>query len=540
MKSRFSILVLLAATAVLAFTQEPIPPKATFGCHLDEENTNISLHYQRHPVLKFVQLAERPHLAWYPGAKHKFDFSGNSAFTTIQFYFAATVPEVLQGRASEANLLVYARTVIVGRRNFQESRQERWWQLISEAKPEERFKTMEPALIFEAAKLAACFNSKESDCSFAGVAPATPDPSIALFDLSFSVDEDGANASNSTDYHVLLDFRSEPPAVLASLECNNNEGGGVCTASDSGNATRSGFRCTWHAAKNDFWCDANQPLGTYSRSAHDYFYLIAGEAAPPPTSAFIAANLPEAAQRLDSASEPIPAAYVPHYGEVALVIKTPGLLVLGSPGKKGSLFHFIVRGQKKPQSTLSIEPADASLSEAPEPAHAIEHSSSPTPEGTIIYKSRQIYSGHNLRVYRVVSKEGNSHEVYWLGIENRHGETFYDAIRIATEASSYLSCGRFTSPATIVSMSKIAAPFHTAVQIQPPTILSEAEETPQFWSPDSDDPPEECVHSASIEWREGHGFRLGNLSPCKNPEQARRIRISDDGVVELSDNLSQR
>jgi hypothetical protein len=541
MRLQLSCLLLFICTAVFAFTQETELGKPTLGCHLDQENTNIAVHYERRPLLKLVQPSEPPRLGWYSDAKHTFKFYGNSAFTMIQFYFAATMPEELQGRASEAELLIYAKTLSPDPRNLHGAPEERWWQLTSPAHhPEDLDGTT--ALVFEAAKVAGCFNSNdESTCSFAQVALATPDPSIAIFDLSFSVDEGGANANNSTDSHILLDFRSEPPTVLASLECNNNEGGGACTAFDSGTATRSGLRCTWHSETSDFWCDEVQPLaGPYSRPAHDYFYLIRGDQAPPPSHSCMVDNLAQAAQRLDSVDGSCPISYVSHYGEVGFAMKTPKLLVLGSPGDKRTLFHFVPRRSKSPQNIVSLEPADVSLAEDSESRQRVLHNiSGVTPEGTIRYKARQVYSGHHLQVYSVVAKEGNSHEVYWLGIEDSHGETYYDVLRIATEASYYSGCGRSLVPPAIVSTSKIEAPFYVRVQIQPEILVSDAEETVEFRGSDSDKPTRECVHSATVEWSGGHKFRLRAVSPCEKSGSARYVHISDEGDIELSEKASQ-
>jgi hypothetical protein len=74
------------------------------------------------------------------------------------------------------------------------------------------------------------------------VTPAVDD-ATALLVLSFTRDLGGANASNWEHARLVLDFRAAEPRVGAAVTCGYNEGGGACTAFDSGTMARSDLSC---------------------------------------------------------------------------------------------------------------------------------------------------------------------------------------------------------------------------------------------------------------------------------------------------------
>jgi len=169
------------------------------------------------------------------GNKHGFGFHGAEPFDTVNIYFTATLGEGGVERGSSAGLGIYAE--MTHSDDGARSRTSQWWRL----EPAGLIAANDASsarLKFDAERIAGCFEL-ERECRFADVALATKDPDVALLAVKFGENLGGANANNWTEASLLLDFRQSPPRVLATADCGYNEGGGACTALDSGEASRS-------------------------------------------------------------------------------------------------------------------------------------------------------------------------------------------------------------------------------------------------------------------------------------------------------------
>jgi hypothetical protein len=239
-RSCFCVLLLFAAGALRA--QEE-PHHSPFGCsgHAVE-----AISYNR---------------------QHTFRFLYAGPFTFVTFHLAATIGEQPVGRAIPAKLGIYVETKQDG---FPQSPAQ-FWQLVSTATQTRSPDRTSERLVFDSNRVAECLRNEDPQCEFAEPKLATPDPDIPLLDLSFMEDLGGANANNSQEAHILMDFRFSPPQVLVTADCAYNEGGGVCTAIDSGMAPRSDLQCDWVGDRNDFLCsEIREPEG----SAHQDYYLL--------------------------------------------------------------------------------------------------------------------------------------------------------------------------------------------------------------------------------------------------------------------------
>ena len=112
----------------------------------------------------------------------------------------------------------------------------------------------------------------------------TPDPAVPLFQVSYSANWIGANAGGIYGHVLLLDLRSNPPRIASHLECTRGEGGGVCTAPDSGYGERASISCEW--SKSDYVCHQRVTLttGWGERFSDSSYFLLSGKDAyaPPP------------------------------------------------------------------------------------------------------------------------------------------------------------------------------------------------------------------------------------------------------------------
>jgi hypothetical protein len=265
-RSCFCVLLLFAAGALRA--QEE-PYHSPVGC----SGHAVQLDVERNPQLKFIPLQGIPGEAISYNRQHTFRFLYAGPFTFVTFHLAATIGEQPVGRAIPAKLGIYVEAKQDG---FPQSPAQ-FWQLVSTATQTRSPDRTSERLVFASNRAAECLRNEDPQCEFAAPKLATPDPDIPLLDLSFMEDLGGANANNSQEAHILMDFRSSPPQVLVTADCAYNEGGGVCTAIDSGMAPRSDLQCEWVEDKNDFLCsEIRNPEGL----AHRDYYLLS-QAQPP-------------------------------------------------------------------------------------------------------------------------------------------------------------------------------------------------------------------------------------------------------------------
>lgn len=145
------------------------------------------------------------------------------------------------------------------------------WLLLGEGNSEDRLTYDRPADLEEGPK---------GKYSFATVGQATPDPGVPIFVLAYSSQYMGMNTENSFASHELLDFRTRPPRVIMTLDCQDQEGGGACGALDLANEAEDTLDCNWAGELDGFICDEVSNPGRPWQSVRRF--VVGSKAVLPP------------------------------------------------------------------------------------------------------------------------------------------------------------------------------------------------------------------------------------------------------------------
>lgn len=493
-----------------------------FGC----SNHSVQLDIERRPQLKFISLQGIPKEAISYSPQHTFQVRYAGPFTSITIHLAATIGEQLAGRGIPAKLGVYVETKKDG---FSQTPAQ-FWQLVSTATTTSSGDRTSERLAFDSNRVSECLKSEDAACEFAAIKLATPDPNLPLLDLSFLEDLGGANASNSQEAHLLLDFRSSPPQVLVTADCAYNEGGGACTAIDSGMAPRSDLQCDWVGDQRDFLCsEIRDPEG----SAHRDFYLLSDTSAPLRTGEV--ATLEEAVKSLRARQSS--SIKVRGVGTVAWIgeVNRSGrekVIILGSPVLDGGAqFYFIPESPQGLGLPVTISPHE--FGEKGNPASGAVDAGDWAVDQAVSFTSRQIYADPNLSVLQVVAKSA-ANRLYWIGV-GKDSALAIDVVELAG-GSKYANCGQSQVPASVLAVRNIARPFRAVLQVQPPTVTSEGDAEPISWSSGPDgEPGQDCQRTGELRWTGGRFQSTMQDAKCAQPEKPRYVQVDDVGNVKLSD-----
>lgn len=503
--------------------QDNEPKYSLFGCSQGAVETNLN---NKSP-LQFVPL-DHLHGDIFGGNEHRFVFHGAQPFDTVNVYFSATLGEAGVGRGSSAGLGIYAEMTNSG--DGSRSHTNQWWRL-EPAGPIAVNDASSETLKFDAEGIRGCFEL-DGQCRFADVALATPDPDVALLAVKFGENLGGANANNWTEASLLLDFRQSPPRVLATADCGYNEGGGVCTAQDSGEAARSDLRCAWKGEKLDFLCSEESST---PGDGHSDFYLLSDDPAPLRTDEV--ASLQDAARELRSKGKGA-SVKVRGIGPVGWIdeieIKSgEKMVVLGS----AEFFYFV---RESPSGLaipiqLKAHPVIEDQQRA-SGAQAKPDSGRWTLDRGPTFRSRRIAERPALTVLQVLAHEDpSSRQLYWIGVDST-GQG--DAVQLVG-GDSYAGCGRWLEPANVVSVGEIARPFTVKVRLQPATMTAEDGES-LMWEPnEKGENVSECIRSGQISWQDGKFRGTMNGGICASPGQPKHIRVDDMGGIVLTDTLTK-
>jgi len=442
----------------------------------------------------------------------------------VSIYLFATMPEV--GRGGTARLHIYAQATDSA--NDPQAKQEQWW----EVEPTERVSLSDDrsstSLAFDTSRIAGCFEP-EGECRFADVALATPDPNVPLLVIKFGENLGGVNALNWTEASVLLDFRPTPPRVMATTDCAYNEGGGVCTAWDSGQTPRFGLQCDWAPGTDDFLCSQ-----TTQREGYLDFFLQSDKPAPlhPGEVATLADAIHEFRSKGTASPEKVrgigPVSWI---DEVALN-SGHKIIVLGSAG----LFHLVAESKTSLGSSTQIAPHPL-IVDPDEVRRPSERIAIPgwTLEQARSFRASQIYKEKDLTVLQVVeSQSPDSRNLYWLGLQDDGANPKFDAVELVG-GWHYGSCGQSIVPENVVSVGTIAKPFSAQLRIQPSISFSEADETqePEWTVLNGEERTANCVRLGSIAWVDGKFTSSMDNKECASAEQPKDIRVDADGKVSV-------
>lgn len=92
------------------------------------------------------------------------------------------------------------------------------------------------------------------------VAAVLPEQGNSLISIHYFEDLGGANARNGQQTEILLDFGGVTPRAIGSVQCEYNDGGGVCTALDSRAVPRYAHSCSWISDLADARCEQTQDV----------------------------------------------------------------------------------------------------------------------------------------------------------------------------------------------------------------------------------------------------------------------------------------
>jgi len=495
--------------------QQTEQTRSLFGCSQDA----VEIALKKNPPLHFVALDQAPAHISFAQNEHRFVFHGGQPFDTIYIYFTATIGEENVGRGSSAGLGIYAE--FTHSESGARSAGDQWWRVEPTVRHSPQQISSE-SLNFDAEPIRGCFE-QEVQCHFADVALATSDPDIAMLAVKFGENLGGANAANWTESSLLLDFRQSPPRVLASADCAYNEGGGACTALDSGEAARSDLRCEWKGEKQDFLCSEESSTG----NGHSDSYLLSDEAAPLRSDEVVSVQdaIGEIRAKGNNVSVKVrgigPVAWI---GEIELESRDR-IIVLGS----AEAFYFVREHAGLLKTPVQVK-AHAVIEDAQRDPGA-ETGNGWTLDHGPTFRSQPIIKGRALTIMQVVSHEyPDLQQLYWIGVDST-GRA--DAVQLVG-GDSYAGCGREMSQASVVSVGKIERPFTAKVRLQPPTMTS-ADESLTWVASEEDENATDCIRPGEITWKDGKFQGKIDSGACTHPGKPKYVQVDNTGKITLKD-----
>lgn len=507
----------------LANAQDQPTKRTPFGCSAGAVSVNVD---KEHP-LRFISLTRPPENVDSSRDRHQFVFRGMGPFLYVTIHFSATLPESVPGMGSAARLHVYAETAVST--DDYHAGKKTWWALEpSESSRESRFDNSPDNLWFDANQIGGCFNGG-TECKFADVALATPDPNLPLLAVSFTLNLGGANAANWSESSLLLDFRTMPPKVIVTADCSYNEGGGACTSYDSQEMQRTDLNCDWSAQANDFLCKEE------NESGHHDFYLLRDQPAPLRTNEF--SSVQDAVREFRKSDKSLPI-LVRNVGPVSWLDEirlnaTHSVVVLGSPGK----FHFISASGSDLSAPVSLPPHFFLPEEEGEQEGRENSRADWTIDLAPSLASRRLYQDQNLTVLQVMEISQQPTELFWIGVSKDPANPGFDAMELVG-GGRYAGCATYDIFTSVISVGKISRPFRVPVRIQPSITASETDFPLQWRGSNSTDEIADCIHSGQLFWRDNMLQGSIDSGECASPEKPRYVRLKADGTVELSERMA--
>jgi hypothetical protein len=378
---------------------------------------------------------------------------------------------------------------------------------------------------------------------------------IAVFKAQWTQHTVGASTFGDIGKILLLDFRTAPPAVMAAFQCVAAEGGGVCGVWDNGSAPTTTVACDWEASKADFLCTSTVG-GDYTVALNHRYYLSSGADAPytvkegdPPNLSSFAASV--TTDRNLAARQPD----IPGLGPTTVLAQysAPGTddraILLASRGRTSiepRLFAVIVNPQGP---TLVVEIVPQRLIDEPPGLSSGEVRSAPELEAGIIpakinaaekfaddaqpnFQVTTLETLPNVTAWQVVVKQGNQHEVLWLaaGRNPSSGRYVLSAVRLATEAQDYASCGSTRSQPFAARIKRPAGTLDAMLDVEPAHQF-DVEGILQDTG-DQGEPAVLCPAQVKIVWNDRWGLVREVTNPtCPDSTEPRIPSISDEGII---------
>ncbi len=208
------------------------------------------------------------------------------------------------------------------------------------------------------------------------------------------------------------------------------------------------------------------------------------------------------------------------------------VMILGSQVlDSGARFYFIPESQNGLGVPVVVLPHD--FGEDDKLARGAVDAHDWTVDQAVSFTSRPVYEDRSLSVLQVVAKS-TWNRLYWIGVGKEHPSPDFDVIE-SVGGSQYASCGDYDVPPSVVDVKNIDHPFRAALQLQPPTVVSDADARPIAWSNGADgEPLNDCQRTGELHWVGGR-FQGAMQDPvCKQPEKPGYVQVEDTGKVRLS------
>jgi hypothetical protein len=361
------------------------------------------------------------------------------------------------------------------------------------------------------------------------------DSSLPIFLLDYAYNDSGANTSGTIRNKLLLNFEKGVPRISRAVQCIDWEGGGACGALDNAAAVAGILNCPWDPAADDFRCSLVSAYGgTYSpmRAQRDFYLLSDKVVASPPDVVPNLVALTERTRGVASSKLPAAPVVVNGVGPTTLLAHYTDLL----PSSEAFLFASPAAGNKIAShfSLVTIAPNGKSQIEtilkwdisAEEPDEAA------APQGftpmNVNYQYRvNALEGHTgfraLAVILTSPQPGvdsnTARVVYWIGLEVVQGALVTNAVRLASNATSYGGCNQWLADGSASLIQRKPGLAEATVRVQ-------GQEVPMV----AEDQPQACPWVGVLHWKAASGFRVRKLKDlCDSPAQL--VSISEEGAV---------
>ena len=385
---------------------------------------------------------------------------------------------------------------------------------------------------------------------------------VPIFEVSWWRREVGASTEADVQKILLLDFRALHPSVLSAMQCVAAEGGGVCGVWDNGSAPTTSLACDWDAAKSDFLCTSSE-TGDFTPPLTHQFYLASGADAPyavkegdPPTLNALASwssynDLPNKAPDVPGlGTVSVLGRYTPTGGRETAVL----LASRGSNSFEPRYFAVVVDSQG-PTAAFEILPQP--LVDEPLSVLTTDVPTAPDTRGYVIpaainaadkfaddavpsFQVQALESFSNVSLWQVTAKQGTFHEIVWIAAGFNSGTERYvfSAVRIASEFSTYASCGNTRSEPFAAAIERKKGTLDALLDVEPAHLYTQDGERDD--SGDQGQPTTPCPVKVRMFWNPSVGFvREETDANCPATTRARNLIISDAGAITTKADDSQ-
>lgn len=385
---------------------------------------------------------------------------------------------------------------------------------------------------------------------------ATPNAGIPVFVLDFGYRTAGVEAQQVVSNRLVMDVRSGKPQLSREAQCVPRAAAGACDSPDQPKAGYDNLHCAWQQSAGDFRCRLSAPYGGEfaARTATRDFYLLSGRPALPEWyTDQTPRDLRALAVELSTNPDIKPAGVmVPGTGPVTLLGRYKDLVpqtevfIFASPGAGATVnahlslvtvsAHGNVAIEAIPKWALSGEKTDEGAAAAgytPQSRND-EYRVAPLEDRTGFHALEAVMTSDSRTAVNEDAPEA-VHVVYWIGVEAVNGKVVANAVRVASDGSTYGSCAADAHDGTAISIEQQGGMAAATVHVRPavaPVDLA----PPQ---PDDAQIPSGCVWVGALYWKQGSGFHVRKTEPDCDAGMP-HVSISEDGQISVKDESGEQ